>query len=104
MTERRRNSLVISLRMQQHITKAAAGYADLMAVSGLSRESVEHWTRQMRQAGSVYVESYEPDERGRYCMPMFRFGVGEDAERPKPKLTNAQRQAAYRVRKKGLEP
>jgi len=37
-------------------------------------------------------------------MPMFRFGVGEDAERPKPKLTNAQRQAAYRVRKKGLEP
>lgn len=103
MTERRRNSALISLRMQQHITKAAAGYAELMEVSGLSRESVEHWIRQMRKVGAVHVSGYEADDRGRYCMPMFRFGPGEDAERPKPKLTNAQRQAAYRVRKKGLE-
>jgi len=102
MTERRRNNMLISLDMQQATTKTAMSYFGLMEISGLSRESVEHWVRQMRKAGVIHVERYEADERGRYCVPMFRFGKGEDAERPKPRLTNAQRQAAYRVRKKGL--
>lgn len=100
-TKRKRNNAVIALKMQALLIERPASYEELVAVSELARHSVEHWVRNMRRAGYVHIAEYVRDERGRYLVPLFRFGPGVDADRPAPKLTLAERQRGYRERKKG---
>lgn len=101
MTHTRINTTHI-LRMQRALQLKPQTYEQLMLVSGLSRNSVEKWVKQLRfemQPKQIYVADYGPDSRGRMFTLMFSWGNKPDRPRPGPEPSGAaKRMAAMRVR------
>ena len=57
--------------------------------------------RTLRKHGVVHVCAWEPDKMGRDRIPVFKLGTGRD--KPRRKLTAAQRQARSRAKKTSLD-
>lgn len=90
-----------ALKMQQMMTKRPRSAEQLMAFTGLSKESVLLWVRKMRAAGAVRIAGWADDDRGRNAVPLYAWGSGADAERRAPK-TAAQRMAEVRARRRAV--
>lgn len=109
MTGPRRNSMETALRMQTALTARGHTYDELAAISGLAKESVARWVKNLRAlpTKAVYVERWADDSRGHPVVPVWRWGNVVDAARPGRKLTPAQQMAKLRARRKtepqGLE-
>lgn len=70
--------------------------AQLAEVVGVTPLVVASWRRRL----PCHVESYTFDARGRLFTPCWRLGVGENAPRPGPQGTPAQRMARLRAERK----
>lgn len=71
---------------------------ELAEETGLHYITVLHYTRELHAAGAAHIARYEPDARGRHNVKVYKIGRGQDAKRKR--LTQAQRNATYRGRKK----
>jgi hypothetical protein len=96
VTERRRNSVLTSLRMQEWLIAQGSTAEVLEKVSGLGSDGVMRWLRQMRKEGRVHIESYTHDRLGRVFTPVYRWGSMADAPRPGARETPAERQRRIR--------
>ena len=94
---RKRNNVATTLAMQQAMTTKACTYDELARVSGLGERAVRRWVASLQEAGGAYVGAWVLNRAGRVVVPAFRFGVGQDAPRPGPQRTPAQRMAALRA-------
>lgn len=74
-------------------------YADLMLVTGLSKQTVFQLVKQMRDAKLVRIGGYAKDVRGRLFVPMFVWGGGADEPRPGQTRTGADRMRDLRARR-----
>ncbi len=72
--------------------------AELAEETGLHKQTVYDYTRQLHKAKAVYIADWEKDSMGRDCMPIFMIGNKKDAKRHTK--TAAERAADYRARKK----
>lgn len=101
---RRRVTISETLAMTEALKEQ--GYTDegLGEAFGMSAIQAGRWRRKLaEETGKVYVESFAPDARGRLFVPVWRFGEGENAERPGDSITPQERMAKLREdRKKGL--
>ena len=68
-------------------------YADLMLVTGLSKQTLFTLVKQLRTAKMARIAGYAKDVRGRLFVPLFAWGGEADEPRP-----GAQRTAADRMR------
>lgn len=100
MVAPRRNTQKIALRMQTALKVKGHSYDDLVAVSGLAKESVARWIKQMRDMKVVHVENWADDVRGRRIVPVFRWGEKADLPRPGRRWTAAETMARLRARRK----
>lgn len=100
MTAPRRNNAKITLRMQTALKAGGHTYDSLVAVSGLAKESVARWIKQMRDMGVVHVADWSDDVRGRRIVPVFRWGEKEDLPRPGRRWTAAETMARMRERRR----
>lgn len=100
MTAPRRNTAKIALRMQTALKASGNTYDALVAVSGLAKESVARWVKQMRELNAVHVEDWIEDVRGRRIVPVFRWGEKADVPRPGRRWTAAETMARMRARRK----
>lgn len=100
MTAPRRNNQKITLRMQTALKAKGHTYDDLVLVSGLAKESVARWIKQMRDMGVVYVADYAEDVRGRRIVPVFHWGEQPDVPRPGRRWTAAETMARLRARRR----
>lgn len=96
----RRNNPKISLRMQTALKASGHTYDALVAVSGLAKESVARWVKQMRALHVLHIEDWAEDVRGRKIVPVFRWGEAEDKPRPGRRWTAAETMARMRARRK----
>jgi hypothetical protein len=96
----RRNNPRISLHMQTALKAGGHTYDALVAVSGLAKESVARWVKQMRALGVLHVEDWADDVRGRKIVPVFRWGEGKDKPRPGRRWTAAETMARMRARRR----
>ena len=96
----RRNTAKIALRMQTALKASGHTYDALVAVSGLAKESVARWVKQMRELNAVHVEDWIEDVRGRKIVPVFRWGEKADMPRPGRRWTAAEMMARMRARRK----
>ena len=93
---RTRNNMTRSLAMQRAMTVRAQTYDELADLSGLGKRPVGKWVQGLRDAGAAHVEAWMPDRAGRLFVAAWRYGPGEDAPRPGPARTGAQRSADRR--------
>ena len=100
MTSPRRNNAKITLRMQTALKASGHTYDDLVTVSGLAKESVARWVKQMRELGVVHICAWNDDVRGRKIVPVFRWGEKADMPRPGRRWTAAETMARMRARRK----
>ena len=100
MTAPRRNNAKITLRMQTALKANGHTYDDLVLVSGLAKESVARWVKQMRELGVVRVCAWNDDVRGRRIVPVFQWGTEPDLPRPGRRWTAAETMARMRARRK----
>jgi predicted ArsR family transcriptional regulator len=69
--------------------------------TGLHYVTVLQYTRELHRFGAAHISSWEKDCRGRDIIKVYRLGEGKDAKRHK--MTDSQRQARYRSKRKQIE-
>lgn len=87
-----------AMLMAEAMKRRPLTYDTLAQISGLSKVSVQRWMKAERK--NVHVADYQDDIRGRRFVPMFRWGPGNDAPRPGPRRTPAERMADVRARRR----
>lgn len=75
--------------------------AELAEQTGLHYVTVLDYTRELHRAGAAHISSWEKDSRGRDNSRIYKIGVGKDAKRQK--MTQVERQARYRAKKKAAQ-
>ena len=63
--------------------------------------TVLQYTRELHRAGAAHIAEWEKDPRGRDLSKIYKLGVGRD--KPRQKKTQAERQIAYRAKKKQIK-
>lgn len=74
---------------------------ELAEMTGLHYVTVLHYTREMHRAGAVHIAAWEKDNRGRDLAKIYKLGEGNDKKRQRK--TQAERQIAYRAKKKQIK-
>jgi len=95
---RRSNAQMTFVAMVARLYSAPASYEELVEHTGLHAMTVSRYVRAMRTEGIAHVQAWLPDARGRDAVPVFAFGPGKD--KPRAKMTPAQRSARSRLKKK----
>jgi predicted ArsR family transcriptional regulator len=74
---------------------------ELANETGLHYVTVCQYTRELHRAGAAHISGWEKDPRGRDLAKIYKLGVGNDKRRQKK--TQAERQRAYRTKKKQIK-
>ena len=74
---------------------------ELANMTGLHYVTVRQYTRELHRAGAAHIAGWEKDNRGRDLAKIYKLGEGTDKRRQKK--TQAERQIAYRAKKKQLK-
>jgi hypothetical protein len=74
---------------------------ELAEESGLHYVTVLLYTRELHRAGAAHITRWEKDIRGRDIIKIYKLGHGKDAKREK--LTDAERQARTREKRKTIQ-
>ena len=74
---------------------------ELADETGLHYVTVCQYTRELHRAGAAHIAAWEKDKRGRDLAKIYKLGEGNDKRRQKK--TMAERQIAYRAKKKQLK-
>lgn len=80
------------------LMEGPASVAELVDAAGLHKVTTYNFMRVLRRHKVVHIASWETDRLGRDCMPVFALGKGKD--KPRRKLTGAERTANMRERKR----
>lgn len=75
--------------------------AELAEMTGLHYVTVLQYTRELHRVGAAHIAGWEKDSRGRDLSKIYKLGEGNDKRRQKK--TQAERQIAYRAKKKQLK-
>jgi hypothetical protein len=62
---------------------------------------VLQYTRELHRAGAAHIAGWEKDVRGRDLAKIYKLGEGTDKRRQKK--TQAERQVAYRAKKRQIK-
>ena len=73
---------------------------ELADMTGLCYDVVLRYTRELHRAGAAHIGSWNKDSRGRDAIKVYKLGEGRDAR--KQVLTDRERSALYRVKKKQI--
>ena len=74
---------------------------ELADMTGLHYVTVLQYTRELHRAGAAHIAEWEKDWRGRDLSKIYKLGAGRD--KPRQKKTQAERQIAYRAKKKQMK-
>ena len=75
--------------------------AELAEMTGLHYVTVLQYTRELHRVGAAHIAEWEKDWRGRDLSKIYKLGVGKD--KPRQRKTQAERQIAYRAKKKQMK-
>jgi predicted ArsR family transcriptional regulator len=105
MPPRSRNLVKINALTQAKLIEAmldgTMSVSELAEHTGLHLVTVQRYTKELHRAGAAHIVQWEKDVRGRDSIRIFKIGRGRDATRNK--LTQAERQARSRQKRKAIE-
>jgi len=67
---------------------------DLAEETGLHYVTVREYCKELHKARAVHIARFEPDNRGRHTIKIYKLGVARDATAPR--MSAAERQARRR--------
>ena len=74
---------------------------ELADETGLHYVTVLQYTRELHRIGAAHISGWEKDLRGRDLAKIYKLGEGRD--KPRQRKTQAERQRAYRTKKKQIK-
>lgn len=74
---------------------------ELADETGLHYVTVLQYTRELHRVGAAHIAAWEKDPRGRDLAKIYKLGEGKDKKRQRK--TQAERQIAYRAKKKQMK-
>lgn len=85
-------------RSYMHALLKSKCYSDaqLAEAVGVTLRVAASWRRKQK----AFVEGWTFDSRGRLFVPCWRMGAGENAPRPGPQISSAERMARLRAERK----
>lgn len=89
-------SAVLQAKLLAMLVDAPHTVHELAAETGLHIITVSCYVRALRRERLVHIGAWEKDSMGRDCTAVWAWGRGRD--KPRGKMTNAERRAAYRQR------
>ena len=94
---------VATATMQTAMLSAAQSLNDLVALSGLSKQTVTRFVNELHEAKVIHVGGWARDTRGYPTIRQFSMGNKPDVECPRTQRTAAERMRGLRLdRKVGL--
>ena len=94
-----RNSPVKIEQMRTALMKEPQRYTDLAELTGLSKPAVTLWIKAIKRIHAVHIADWVTDVRGRLFVARFAWGEQDDAPRPGPQRTAADRMRDMRKRR-----
>ena len=88
-------------QMLASIQNEALTARELIEQSGLDRDTVYMWIRELHRVRLIHVERWDKDACGRYVIAAYRWGLRRDARRIYADRNARVRQ--WRARKKAAE-
>ena len=88
-------------RLFKHLLYAPVTAYELAEETGIHVITAQCLMRCLHKHKVVHIYSWEKDTMGRDSTPMYKLGRGKD--KPRERLSDAERQRRYRAKKKGLE-
>lgn len=73
---------------------------ELADETGLHYVTVLQYCRELHLAGAAHICGWEQDSLGRDALKVYKIGSGKD--KPRRRITEAQRQARYRAKVKAM--
>jgi DNA-binding IclR family transcriptional regulator len=68
-------------KMLSHLQRDGRTAYELMDLTGMDRDTVYRWLRELHIQRLIFVESWDQDARGRYVVARYRLGKQKDALR-----------------------
>jgi len=72
---------------------------ELAEETGLHYVTVLHYTRELHKAKAAYICDWHPDERGYATLKVYKLGA-DMRDKRRPRISNKQKAANYRERKR----
>ena len=73
---------------------------EIAEITGIHIVTAQEWMRSLRKEGAVHITAWLPDSMDRDVTAVYKMGPGKD--KPRRKLTDTQRQARYREKKRRM--
>jgi predicted ArsR family transcriptional regulator len=67
---------------------------ELAEITGLHVLTIYQYCRELHKQGVIHICRYEPNERGRHTIKVYKLGQGKDAKRIR--MSGLERQAKHR--------
>lgn len=87
-------------RLFKHLLYAPITAHELAEETGVHIVTAQSLMRCLKKYKVVHIFGWEKDTMGRDATPIYKLGRGKD--KPREKLSMAERQRRYRAKKKGL--
>lgn len=87
-------------RLFKYLLHVPATAHELAAETGIHIVTAQSLMRCLKKHKVVHISSWEKDTKGRDATPVYTLGLGRD--KPREKLSVAERQRRYRDKKAGL--
>lgn len=91
---------LVAAILQSAMVERPRSYDDLVNICGLSKPAVARWIKTMHLAGFAYIAGWGADRNNRLFVPLWAWGREQDAPRPGPQRTPAERMKALRAARK----
>lgn len=104
-SQKGKRQIKINAILQAHLIKllleGTYTCQELADETGLHYVTVLQYTRELHRVGAAHIAGWEKDYRGRDLAKIYKLGEGKDKKRQRK--TDAEKQIAYRAKKKQIK-
>ena len=100
LVKHRKVSHVVLAKTMKILLEGPATSHEIAELTGIHPVTASEWMRSLRKEEAVHICGWLPDSMGRDATAVYKLGPGRD--KPRTKMTPAQRQARYRQKQQSI--
>jgi len=100
LQKNRRITHIVLAKTLKALLEGPASPQEIAEITGVRLATAQEWMRSLRKEGCVHIGGWLPDIRGRDATAVYALGEGRD--KPRFRMTEAQKGKRYRDKKRAL--